>query len=308
MIEPASPLPPDGTPPPAVSLVLVTGLSGAGRGTVGKVLEDLGWSVTDNLPPALVPELVDITASAAAAAVVDGPRPQLAIVVDVRSSSFEEEFAAMRQGLIERGIVPRLLFLDASDAVLIQRFEHVRRRHPLQGDGTLSEAIGMERAILGPILQDADLVIDTSTLAVARLRDSIENAFAPNDYQAINATVVSFGFKRGVPLDADMIVDVRFLPNPHWIPELRLKSGLDRPVIDYVFGHPEAELFLDRYLTSLELVMSGYRREGKRYMTIGVGCTGGKHRSVALAEALTRRLREEDGVAARVVHRDLGKE
>ncbi|HEX5143586.1 MAG TPA: RNase adapter RapZ [Mycobacterium sp.] len=285
-----------------IDVVLVTGLSGAGRGTAAKVLEDLGWHVVDNLPPELIARMVDLGLAA-------GSRiTQLAVVMDARSRGFTGDLNSVRTELATRGITPRVLFMEASDDILVRRYEQNRRSHPMQRDLTLSEGIAAERAMLAPVRATADLVVDTSTLTVRELRESIERAFAGQSFPTISVTVESFGFKYGLPMDADMVIDVRFLPNPHWIDELRPHSGQHPAVRDYVLGQPGARRFLDTYHELLGLVLDGYRREGKHYMTIAVGCTGGKHRSVAIAEALTAKLTGDEGVLARVLHRDLGRE
>ncbi|CAM4062047.1 RNase adapter RapZ [Tsukamurella strandjordii] len=285
-----------------MDVLLVTGLSGAGRGTAAKVLEDLGWYVADNLPPALIGKMVDIS-------LADESRiHRLCIVTDVRSRTFTGDFADLRRELAEKEIEPRVLFLDASDQTLIRRFEQVRRKHPLQGSGTLAEGIAAERHILQPIRSTADLVVDTSNLSVARLRENIESAFRTLRSGTITVTVESFGFKNGILLDADMVMDVRFLPNPFWIPELRPLNGLTDDVSGYVLGQPGASDFLDTYIDLIQPVLDGYRREGKTYLTIGVGCTGGKHRSVAMTEELVRRLAGSPGIEVRAAHRDLGLE
>ncbi|HEU0192029.1 MAG TPA: RNase adapter RapZ [Mycobacterium sp.] len=289
-----------------IDVVLVTGLSGAGRDTAAKVLEDMGWYVADNLPPELITQMVDLGLAA-------GSRiTQLAVVMDVRSAGFTGDLDSVRTELADRGIYPRVLFMDASDEVLIRRYEHNRRSHPLQREQTLAEGIAAERAMLAPVRASADLVIDTSTLAVRKLRESIEGAFGAEAGAApISITVESFGFKYGLPMDADMVMDVRFLPNPHWVDELRPHTGQHPAVRDYVLSQPGAVEFLDAYHRLLSLVVGGYRREGKRYMTVGIGCTGGKHRSVAIAEALARKVTDQgtDGqLSVRVLHRDLGRE
>ncbi|MDF0528543.1 RNase adapter RapZ [Tsukamurella sp. 8F] len=285
-----------------MDVLLVTGLSGAGRGTAAKVLEDLGWYVADNLPPALIRNMVDMGLS-------DESRiPRLVIVTDVRSKTFTGDFASIRRELAEKDIEPRVLFLDASDQTLIRRFEAVRRRHPLQGDGTLAEGIAAERRILQPIRSTADLVVDTTALSVSKLRGTIESAFSSARSGIVTVTVQSFGFKNGILLDADMVLDVRFLPNPYWVPELRPHNGRDREVADYVLGQPGASDFLDTYIDLLDPVIAGYRREGKLYLTVGIGCTGGKHRSVAMTEELARRLSSRADLQVRATHRDLGLE
>lgn len=285
-----------------IDVVLVTGLSGAGRGTAAKVLEDLGWYVADNLPPELIAQMVDLGLAA-------GSRiTQLAVVMDVRSRGFTGDLDSVRSNLATRNIRPRVLFLEASDDILVRRYENNRRSHPLQGNQTLAEGIVAERVMLAPVRASADLIIDTSTLAVRALRETIERAFGGEAVAPTSVTVESFGFKYGLPMDADMVMDVRFLPNPHWVDELRPQTGRDAAVRDYVLGQPGAKDFLQTYHRLLRLVLDGYSREGKRYMTVAIGCTGGKHRSVAIAEALAVLLGDDNQLSVRALHRDLGRE
>jgi len=288
--------------PAGIEVALVSGLSGAGRSTAAKVLEDLGWFVVDNLPPELIATMVDLGARAR------GEITRIAVVMDVRSRAFSADLGAVIKDLDARGYRPRLLFLEASDAVLVRRFEQVRRSHPLQGDGRLVDGIAAERELLRPLRESADLVVDTSTVSVPQLRGTLERTFGVESEQVTRVTVLSFGFKYGLPMDSDLVADVRFLPNPFWIPELRDKSGRDEPVRDYVLSQEGAEEFIDRYLELLGLVGAGYRREGKRYLTVSIGCTGGKHRSVAISEEIARRLEGSEGVTVSVAHRDLGRE
>jgi UPF0042 nucleotide-binding protein len=288
-----------------IEVALVSGLSGAGRSTAAKVMEDLGWFVVDNLPPELISTMVELGARAR------GDITRIAVVMDVRSRAFTEDLASVIKDLDARGYKPRLLFLEATDAVLIRRFEHVRRGHPLQGSnppGRLADGIAAERDLLAPLRSVADLVLDTSALSVHQLRGTLERAFGSDSATHTRVTLLSFGYKYGLPMDSDLVVDMRFLPNPYWIPELRDFTGQDEVVRDYVLSQEGAEEFLDRYHELLRLVGGGYRREGKRYLTLSVGCTGGKHRSVAVAEELARRLHGEDGVTVSVMHRDLGRE
>ncbi len=285
-----------------IDVVLVTGLSGAGRATAARVLEDLGWYVADNLPPELIARMVDLGLAA-------GSRiTQLALVMDVRSRGFTGDLDSVRRELATRNIAPRVLFLEASDDILVRRYEQNRRSHPLQGNQTLAEGIAAERETLAPVRAAADLVIDTSALSVHALRDSIERAFGSETVAHTSVTVESFGYKYGLPMDADIVMDVRFLPNPHWVDSLRPHSGQHPEVRDYVLGQPGAVEFLDSYHRLLGVVIDGYRREGKRYMTVAIGCTGGKHRSVAMAEALADRLQGGAALTVRVLHRDLGRE
>lgn len=289
-------------PDSGIDVVVVTGLSGAGRGTAAKVLEDLGWYVADNLPPELITRMVDLGLAA-------GSRiTQLAIVMDARSKGFTGDLDWVRKELATRNIAPQVLFMEASDDMLVRRYEQNRRSHPLQGDLTLAEGIAAERRMLAPVRASADLVIDTSSLPVPALRASIEQAFGTERVSTTAVTVESFGFKYGLPMDADMVMDVRFLPNPHWVDDLRPHTGQHPAVRDYVLGQPGAEKFLDTYHELLDLVIEGYRREGKRYMTVAIGCTGGKHRSVAIAEALATRLQTNTRLSVRALHRDLGRE
>ncbi|MCY7343810.1 MAG: RNase adapter RapZ [Pseudonocardia sp.] len=285
-----------------MEVALVSGLSGAGRSTAAKVLEDLGWFVVDNLPPELIATMVDLGARAR------GEIARIAVVMDVRSRAFSADLGAVIKDLDARGYKPRLLFLEATDAVLVRRFEQVRRSHPLQGDGRLVDGITAERELLRPLRETADLVVDTSAVTVPALRATLERTFGVESEQVTRVTMLSFGYKYGLPMDSDLVVDVRFLPNPFWIPELREHDGRDEPVRDYVLSQEGAEEFITRYLDLLRLVGAGYRREGKRYLTVSVGCTGGKHRSVAISEEIARRLAGSDAVTVNVVHRDLGRE
>ncbi len=281
-------------------VVVVTGMTGAGRSTAAKELEDLGFFVVDNLPPQLVPEVIRLVDDSR------GTRQPVAVVVDVRSGSF---FTGLQEVLAHRATGRRttLLFLEANDDVLVRRQEAARRPHPLQEGGRLLDGLRRERTVLADLRADADLVIDTSALNVHQLTDKVAGAFGTASTTALKATVVSFGFKYGIPPDADLVADMRFLPNPHWVPELRPLSGRDQSVAAYVKQRPAAQEFLSQYLPLLATVSAGYLREGKRFMTIAIGCTGGKHRSVAMTEEIAARL-SEAGIDARPVHRDLGRE
>jgi UPF0042 nucleotide-binding protein len=280
--------------------VIVSGLSGAGRSTAAKCLEDIGYFVVDNLPPELIATMAELGGRASGMTL-------LAVVVDVRSRAFSTDLHDVIVDLDRRGYRPRVLFLEAADDVLVRRFENVRRAHPLQGAGRLVDGIAAERELLHGLRGDADVVVDTSRLSVHDLRREVERVFGGEAPPALRATVLSFGYKYGLPLDADLVADVRFLPNPHWIPELRDHSGQEPVVRDYVLSQAGATEFLDTYTALLRLVGAGYQREGKRYLTLAVGCTGGKHRSVAMGEELAKRL-AGDGVQTTVVHRDLGRE
>jgi UPF0042 nucleotide-binding protein len=278
-------------------IVIITGMSGAGRSTAAKSLEDLGWFVVDNLPPALLPTMLDLADRASLAGV--------AAIVDVRSRAFSTDLKSAISSLGARGVSPHVLFLEASDAVLVQRFENVRRPHPMQGAGTILDGIKAERELLREIRGDADIVLDTAALNVHELRSRMHGYFGGDSVTGLRLNIISFGYKYGLPVDADLVADCRFLPNPHWVPELRPMSGLDASVRDYVLAQPGASAFLAAYLAVLEVSLGGFEREGKRYVTLAIGCTGGKHRSVAMAEQLAARLAGRD---VTVSHRDLGRE
>jgi len=282
-------------------LLLVTGMTGAGRSTAAGVLEDLGWFVVDNLPPQLIDDVLSLVAAEGRDA------SRIAVVVDVRTGSLFSALRGVLAHLAERGTRPSILFLEATDEVLVRRQEAARRPHPLQGGGRLLDGITAERQMMGDLRGDADLIIDTTNLNVHQLAAKVTNAFAGDDPDRLRATVVSFGFKYGIPVDADMVADMRFLPNPHWDPALRPMSGLDEPVRDAVVTRPEAVAFLDRYDQLLATLTDGFAREAKRFLTVAIGCTGGRHRSVAMSEALAERLRRHQ-VTTMVVHRDLHKD
>lgn len=300
-------------------LLVITGMSGAGRSTAAKVLEDHGWYVVDNLPPQLLPQLRAMRRHADGEGHPEGPGPQLpsgvsggmphrlAVVIDSRARLVSGDGFPILDALTAGPDRPVLVFLDATDEALVRRFESVRRPHPLQGNGRLLDAITAERALMADLRSEADLIIDTSGLNVHQLTAKVASLLGASQSSRLRVAVMSFGFKYGVPLDADFVADMRFLPNPFWIPELRALSGLDEAVAAYVLDQTGAREFLDRMAAMFEPVVDGYAREGRRYVTIGIGCTGGKHRSVAMTEALAARL-TGDRVQCFVVHRDLGRE
>lgn len=280
-------------------VAVVTGMSGAGRSTAARALEDIGWFVIDNLPPSLLRPAIDI-----AQARTDVRR--LAVVVDARGRAlFADLSRALDELMADATLSVRVMFLEASDESLVRRFESSRRPHPLQGAERIVDGLRVERTVLGDLRARADVVIDTTNLNVHDLRRKVEAAFAATE--GLHATVLSFGFKYGIPVDADMVADVRFLANPHWDDALRPMSGLDAPVRDAVLSEPACLPFVDAYEAVLDLMTDGYLREGKRYLTLAVGCTGGRHRSVAVAEEIARRMRAS-GIPTLVVHRDLGRE
>ena len=285
---------------PPIEVVLITGLSGAGRSTAARVFEDLGYYVVDNLPPALIPNILDLGAASARAIT------KLAIVTDVRSRTFDRLGDVLQQ-VEDKGLRPKVIFLDASDDVLVRRYESVRRAHPLQASGRIVDGIAAERELLESVRSAADVYIDTSSLSVHDLRRKLEEEFDEDLAGELKATVMSFGYKYGLPLDADVVFDARFLPNPHWQPELRPLTGQDQKVSDFVLHQDGALDALDQFESLIHTISSGYRREGKRYFTVAIGCTGGKHRSVALAEAFAQRLNSAE-IQTRIDHRDLGNE
>lgn len=281
-------------------IVLVTGMTGAGRGTAAKALEKLGYYVIDNLPPVLLESTLDTMEQAAD---ID----LLAVVVDARSRSF---FAALEGALVrlrQRGVPTRVLYLEAADEVLVRRQEAARRPHPLSLEGRLMDGFTKERELLRGVRAGADLVVDTTSLNVHQLGQRLRAAFGEPGSRGLRASVMSFGFKYGIPIDADMVADMRFLPNPYWDPELRPMSGLDDPVREFVRGQPRAEEFLNQYEDLISLLTDGFLHEDKHFLTLAIGCTGGRHRSVAMSEAFAERLRAH-GVSTLVVHRDLGRE
>ena len=293
MTEPASGHAPRGIP----DIVIITGMSGAGRSTAANALEDLGWYVVDNLPPALLPTMLDLADRASL--------PGVAAIIDARSAGFSTDLKSAIAALAARGVSPQVVFLEASETTLVQRFENVRRPHPMQDSGTITEGISAERDLLREVRGDSDIVLDTSSLNVHQLRSRMHAYFAGDSTDTVRLNIVSFGFKYGVPVDADLVADCRFLPNPHWVPSLQPLTGLDAGVRDYVLAQEGAEEFLDAYLKVLEVSLPGFEREGKRYVTLAIGCTGGKHRSVAIAEQIAARLGDRD---VTVSHRDLGRE
>ena len=284
-------------------LLILTGMSGAGRSTVAHSLEDLGWYVVDNLPPSLLPALAKQSS--------DGELPALAVVVDVRGGKFFDDLNAALANLKNDGIQCRLLFLDASDQSLVARFESTRRPHPLQGGDRISDGIDRERAKLHELRESADVVIDTSNLNVHQLAKRTSEIFAEGMIEGVRLNILSFGYKYGIPVDADLVLDCRFIPNPHWVPELRPLTGLDQAVSDRVFSNEGVTEFVGDYVKLIKDMLPGYIREGKKYLTIAIGCTGGKHRSVAISTEIAKQLGQTGtdlAISAHAVHRDLGRE
>jgi UPF0042 nucleotide-binding protein len=278
-------------------ILLVTGMSGAGRSTAARALEDIGWFVIDNLPPRLIPEAVEDSLNIS---------NHVAIVVDVRGKKLFDDLDHAQKTLLEKKLDVDILFLDAKDDVLVRRFESSRRPHPIQGQGRVLDGLRQERLILGTLRSNATMVVDTSEMTQPTLRSVLEKAFNVGNVE-FNITVLSFGFKHGIPIDSDFVFDVRFLPNPYWDDELREKSGIDKPVQDYVMQQAGAEEYMANITNLISLAKPGYLREGKRYLTVSIGCTGGRHRSVTFVEKLSKLLIDPTN-RVRVVHRDLGKE
>lgn len=279
--------------------VIITGLSGGGLSTAAKIFEDKGFFVSQNLPPQLILELVDL------AAADDSPVQRLAVVSDIRAAKFNGSLMKTIAAIRDRGHQPFVLFLEARDDVLIRRFDSVRRTHPLQGDGTLQSGIEHEREEMEELRASADVIIDTSNLSVHDLRRAVEASVGELPVGRQHVTIESFGFKHGSPRDADIVLDVRFLPNPYWVEELREFRGVDKAVSDYVLNQDGARDYVDNFVDLLSSTLAGYRHEGKDFITVGIGCTGGHHRSVAVAEAVGKRLRQQGQVDVNVIHRDL---
>ncbi len=284
-------------------VLILTGMSGAGRSTVAHALEDLGWYVVDNLPPSLLSDLIKQG--------VQSEIKSLAVVVDVRGGKFFDELSSSIAELKKSGANFRVAFLDASDQALVQRFESTRRPHPLQGKGRIVDGIAAEREKLQELLSQADVVIDTSNLNVHQLEKRTTEIFAQGLTQSVRVNVLSFGYKYGIPVDADLVLDCRFIPNPHWIPELRPLTGLDDKVKSNVLSNAGVSQFVQSYVSVINQMLPGYLREGKKYLTVAIGCTGGRHRSVSVAREIAAQLdgeRDDFSVSAHASHRDVGRE
>ena len=288
----------------AREVVVITGMSGAGRSTVAHSMEDSGWYVIDNLPPSLLASVLDMT---------ERTSDSIAVVIDVRGRQFFGDLNRSLAELVEKGVSRKIIFVDASDEILITRFESSRRPHPLQGNDRILDGIEREREKLRELRAGADLVVDTSQLNIHQLERKIKELFQSGSLADLKVNVLSFGYKFGIPADADLVMDCRFIPNPHWQPELRPKNGLDKEVSDAVLNATAVPEFLDRYVALFESIARGYLHEGKKFLTLAIGCTGGKHRSVAVAEELAKRLNgleisKDAAVSAHAIHRDLGRE
>lgn len=285
-------------------LVVITGMSGAGRSTVAHTLEDLGWYVVDNLPPSLLANLYELSEKSTSS---------IAVVIDVRGREFFDDLSHSLAELADKGISRKILFVDAADDVLVRRFESTRRPHPLQGNDRIVDGISKERERLREVRSVADIVIDSSSLNIHQLDKKIVELFSTGNDADLKVNILSFGYKFGIPVDADLVMDCRFIPNPHWIPELRPLNGLDKPVSENVLGAENVQEFLNKYQDLFETISNGFISEGRKFLTLGVGCTGGKHRSVAIAAELAKRLNGKvhssgKKISAVALHRDLGKE
>jgi UPF0042 nucleotide-binding protein len=285
-------------------VLVITGMSGAGRSTVAHALEDLGWYVVDNLPPSLLANLCEMAASSTS---------RIAVVIDVRGREIFGNLNTALSELADRGIDRQVLFVDANDDVLVRRFESTRRPHPLQGNDRIVDGIAKEREGLREVRSVADLLIDSSSFNIHQLEQRIAELFATSSTASLRVNILSFGYKYGIPVDADLVVDCRFIANPHWDPLLRPLSGLDRAVSERVLGTENVQEFLVKYQSLFETMAAGFFQEGRKYLTLAVGCTGGKHRSVAVAEELARLFNQrgvvgDQQIEATAVHRDLGRE
>lgn len=283
-------------------LLVVTGMSGAGRSTAANALEDQGWYVVDNLPPQMLQTLADLVSRTPEAI------PRLAVVIDVRGKALFNDMRETLTAMEASGVDLSVLFLEASDESLVARYEHQRRPHPLQAGGRIMDGIQAERALLKDLRESADIVLDTSTFNVHALSKAVADLYSTDGPVVLHLTVMSFGFKYGLPTDANYVADVRFIPNPHWVPALRPRTGKDVEVRDYVFKEEGTRRFVEMFTSMLEPVFTGYRTENKHYATIAIGCTGGKHRSVAVTEEVARRLSKFPRVTVNVEHRDIGRE
>jgi len=285
-------------------VLIVSGMSGAGRTTVAHALEDLGWYVVDNLPPAMIENLVKLLKSSIT---------KIAIIVDVRGGEFFDSYSKTVSDLTKSGVLGQTLFIDATDDALVRRFESTRRPHPLQGSGRVLDGISKERERLREIKESADLIIDSSSLNIHQLERKISDYFQDVSGADLSVNIVSFGYKYGLPADADLVMDCRFISNPHWVPELRPLNGLDQEVSKAVLSSENVQEFLSRYELLFETMALGFINEGRKFLTLAIGCTGGKHRSVAITEELLNRLKNGNKlnkfkINSQATHRDLGRE
>ena len=285
-------------------ILVISGMSGAGRSTVAHSLEDLGWYVVDNLPPALVGNLIEL---------VEKSVQKIAVVIDVRGRAFFDDLTNALADLAELGISRKILFVDAADDALVRRFESTRRPHPLQGGGRILDGISKERVRLQEIRNAADIVIDSSALNIHQLEKKVNDYFNQSSDVDLKVNILSFGYKYGIPVDADLVMDCRFIANPHWDPKLRPLTGMDKSVSKDVLESANVEEFLERYQLLFDTLAKGFITEGRKFLTLAIGCTGGKHRSVAITEELVTRLANGKNLSnyriqTHGIHRDLGRE
>jgi len=285
-------------------ILVISGMSGAGKSTIAHTLEDLGWYVVDNLPPALLENLIDL---------VNVSMKRIAVVIDVRGRAFFNDLKQSLAQLADQGVSRKILFIDASDEVLVRRFESTRRPHPLQGSDRILDGISKERERLREVKDSADLVIDSSSLNIHQLEKKINEYFIEDSNADLRVNILSFGYKYGIPIDADLVVDCRFIANPHWDPKLRPLTGLDKPVSDEILKSENVQDFLSKYQALFETMALGFITEGRRYLTLAIGCTGGKHRSVAITQELVSKLTigsklSKYKIETKGLHRDLGRE
>ena len=285
-------------------ILVISGMSGAGKSTIAHTLEDLGWYVVDNLPPALLENLIDL---------VNVSMKRIAVVIDVRGRAFFNDLKQSLAQLADQGVSRKILFIDASDEVLVRRFESTRRPHPLQVSDRILDGITKERERLREVKDSADLVIDSSSLNIHQLEKKINEYFIEDSNADLRVNILSFGYKYGIPIDADLVVDCRFIANPHWNPKLRPLTGLDKPVSDEILKSENVQEFLSKYQALFETMALGFITEGRRYLTLAIGCTGGKHRSVAITQELVSKLTvgsklSKYKIETKGLHRDLGRE
>ena len=285
-------------------ILVISGMSGAGKSTIAHTLEDLGWYVVDNLPPALLENLIDL---------VNVSMKRIAVVIDVRGRAFFNDLKQSLAQLADQGVSRKILFIDSSDEVLVRRFESTRRPHPLQGSDRILDGITKERERLREVKDSADLVIDSSSLNIHQLEKKINEYFIEDSNADLRVNILSFGYKYGIPIDADLVVDCRFIANPHWNPKLRPLTGLDKPVSDEILKSENVQEFLSKYQALFETMALGFITEGRRYLTLAIGCTGGKHRSVAITQELVSKLTvgsklSKYKIETKGLHRDLGRE
>ena len=282
--------------------VVVTGMSGCGKSTALRMLEDVGFYCVDNLPVPLIEKFVELIATPG------GEVTKVALGLDVRADQAFEDVQKILEKLKANGYSFEILFMEANDKTLLKRYKETRRVHPLSPDGRIEDGIKKERKILSDIREKSDYVIDTSNLLTRELKEELERIFVQNEeYNSLMVTILSFGFKHGIPADADLVFDVRFLPNPFYIDELKYKTGNDKEVQDYVMSFPEAHSFIDKLVDMIEFLIPNYVKEGKYQLIIGIGCTGGKHRSVTLANELYKRMKNQGDYGLKIDHRDVGQ-